>query len=240
MVSKNEVKYIQSLCHKKQRNEDNVFVAEGVKIVDELLMSSYSIQKFFATEDWLKEHDLGNISSVEVSLQELEKISSLQTPQKVLAIIKQKENKLPSKMVKPTLVLDGIQDPGNFGTIIRIADWFGIENILCTNNTVDVYNSKVIQGSMGSFIRVNVYYGDILNEVLVNSNQPILGAVLNGNNVYQASKMTNGFLIIGNEGKGISDAMINCITNPVTIPKMGQAESLNAAVATGILLSHLI
>jgi TrmH family RNA methyltransferase len=139
-----------------------------------------------------------------------------------------------------SLILDGIQDPGNLGTIIRIADWYGIKNILCTNDTADCYNSKVIQSTMGSFTRVNIWYGNIVEEVLKQSKLPIYGAVLNGENVYSSAKNKTAILVIGNEGNGIRESVMPFITNPVTIPKIGGAESLNAAVATGIILSHII
>lgn len=239
MLSKNIVKYIQSLCHKKQRNEEGLFIAEGTKIVEELLNSNYEVQQIFATEDWVLNTTYDFTNTKEISEDELKKISSLQTPNNVLAIVKQKENYFPKPNNKLNLVLDTIQDPGNLGTIIRIADWFGIENIYCSGNTADLYNSKVIQSTMGSFARVNVWYGNLVNEVFEKYNLPVLGAVLDGKNLKTFNKINEGFLVIGNEGKGISKHVLQYVTEPVTIEKKGNAESLNAAIATGILLSHL-
>ena len=238
-ISKSEFKYIQSLCHKKQRQEEGLFIAEGPKLLQELLQSNYSIQKIYATTKWIENNTVANIEIKEASITELERITSLQNANEVLAIVQQKENILPTINNAISLVLDGIQDPGNLGTIIRIADWFGIQNILCSSNTVELYNAKVIQSTMGSFVRVNIWYGDI-TPILQNTKLPIFGALLNGKNLYQQIKIKKGFLVIGNEGKGISESILPLISDAITIPKIGGAESLNAAVATGIILSHLI
>lgn len=239
MVSKNEFKYIQSLCHKKQRLKENIFIAEGAKIVEELLRSNFSIKNIYATTEWLNQNELKNNYVSEVSEQEMQRMSCLQTPSSVLAIVEQKPNKIIEAIGKFNIVLDGIQDPGNFGTIIRIADWFGVQNIICSEDTVDVYNNKVIQSSMGSFVRTNIWYGNI-ETILKNTEMAVLGAVLNGKNVYELSSMKEGFLIIGNEGSGIRNNIMPYIKQPITIPKKGGAESLNAAIATGILLSRLV
>ena len=239
MISKSEFKYIQSLCHKKQRQEEGLFIAEGPKLLQELLQSNYSIQKIYATTNWIENINVDNIETKEASVAELERMTGLQNANEVLAIVQQKENILPAINNTISLVIDGIQDPGNLGTIIRIADWFGIQNILCNNNTVELYNSKVIQSTMGSFVRVNIWYGDVI-PILQNTKLPVFGALLNGKNLYQQIKIKKGFLIIGNEGKGISENILPLITDAITIPKIGGAESLNAAVATGIILSHLI
>ena len=239
MISKSEFKYIQSLCHKKQRQEEGLFIAEGPKLLQELLQSNYSIEKIYATTNWIENNTVENIDIKEASIAELERMTRLQNANEVLAIVQQKENILPTVNNTISLVLDGIQDPGNLGTIIRIADWFGIQNILCSSNTVELYNAKVIQSTMGSFVRVNIWYGDI-TPILQNTKLPIFGALLNGKNVYQQIKIKKGFIVIGNEGKGIAENILPLISDAITIPKIGGAESLNAAVATGIILSHLI
>ena len=240
MVSKNEFKYIQSLCHKKQRQSEGLFIAEGPKLMDELLNSDYTIKKIYATKQWQQPKLAQSISVVEVAEEELERMSSLQTPNQVLAIVEQKQTILPELKNNISLLLDGIQDPGNLGTIIRIADWFGIKNILCTNDTAELYNNKVIQSTMGSFVRTNIWYGDVVQEVLAKQALPVYGALLNGTSIYELPKMKTGILVIGNEGKGIRENILPFLTKAVTIPKLGGAESLNAAVATGIIVSHLI
>lgn len=239
MLSKIEAKYIQSLYHKKQRDALSLFIVEGVKGVDELLNSSFEVQKIYAVNEW--EHPLmGKASLIRVSEDELQRISGLQTANKVLAVAQQQNY----KAYKPqkgtiTLALDGIQDPGNMGTLIRIADWFGIETILASEDSVEVYNPKVIQSTMGSFIRVKVGYGK-LTDLLSDTGVPVFGALLAGESVYHQSAIKEGVLIIGNESKGIHSELLPCITAPIHIPRIGGAESLNAAVAAGILLSHLI
>ena len=239
-LSKNDVKFIQSLCHKKHRQTEGLFIAEGVKLVEEIIKSHFKVKKIYATDKWAvgKVH-LGALLSV-VSEDDLARISTLQTPNQVLALVEQPiaSAALPFSN-KLSLVLDGIQDPGNFGTIIRIADWFGVEQIVCSHSTVELYNPKVIQSTMGSFIRVPVSYAN-LPELLKNVNVPIYGALLSGDSIYTIIKPAEGILVIGSEGKGIGAELLPLIKHPVTIPRIGGAESLNAAVATGILLSHLV
>jgi TrmH family RNA methyltransferase len=154
-------------------------------------------------------------------------------------VVQQQPPKLPPVIKnKISIVLDGIQDPGNLGTIIRIADWFGISQIVCSMDTVELYNPKVIQSTMGSFVRVNVWY-DQPEDFLKTLNVPVLGALLNGKSIYETEKLKEGVLVIGNESKGIRENVLKWITDPVTIPRIGGAESLNAAVATGIIISHI-
>ena len=240
MLSKNEAKYIQSLCHKKERQSERLFIAEGPKIIEELVTSNFVIKKVFALFNWQTPDFAGNVQVVEVSGDELRKISNLQTPNQVVAIVQQQlQNTPPVLKNQLSIVLDGIQDPGNLGTIIRIADWFGISQIICNNDTVELYNPKVIQSTMGSFVRVNVWYEDTV-PLLTSAGVPILGAVLKGKSIYEIEKPKEGILVIGNESKGISEEVMKCISCPVTIPRIGGAESLNAAVATGIILSHLV
>jgi TrmH family RNA methyltransferase len=168
----------------------------------------------------------------------LERLSQLQTPNQVIAVIKKPASQQPDAS-SFTLYLDTIQDPGNFGTIVRIADWFGIKNIVCSAGCVDLYNPKVVQSTMASIARVNVYY-DEEGAWLKNQNLSVYAATLDGASLYDHSKTNKGILIIGNESKGISKEILDYATEQITIPKKGEAESLNAAVATGIILSHLL
>jgi RNA methyltransferase, TrmH family len=241
MLSKNEIKDIQSLSQKKFRDELKLFIAEGPKIVEELIeLIPHQIEKIYATEEWIKDRksSVQTIEMIEISSVELAKLSQLQTPNQVVAIIRKKESKKPDASLF-TLYLDTIQDPGNFGTIIRIADWFGIKDIVCSTGCVDLYNPKVIQSTMASFARVNVFY-DENDEWLKDQAAPIFAATLAGRNLYEHLKIKQGILIIGNESKGIRPGILQYAKENVTIPKKGDAESLNAAVATGIILSHLL
>jgi len=241
MLSKNEIKDIQSLSQKKFRDELKLFIAEGPKIVEELIeLIPHQIEKIYAVEEWMKNRktSVQNIKPIEVSSAELDKLSQLQTPNQVIAIIRKNDSKKPDASLF-TLYLDTIQDPGNFGTIIRIADWFGIKNIVCSNGCVDLYNPKVIQSTMASIARVNVFY-DENNEWLRDQTVPIFAATLDGTILYEHSKTKEGILIIGNESKGIRPEILQYAKDNITIPKKGEAESLNAAVATGIILSHLL
>lgn len=238
MISKNELKYIQSLCQKKQRQAEGIFVVEGTKLAEELLNSDYSIRKIYALADWVALYK-PPFDVVILSEEELQKISQLQTPNKVLILAEQKIAKQkPNTTDEFTIVLDGIQDPGNLGTIIRIADWFGVRQIVASEHSAELYNPKVIQSTMGSFIRVSVWYQP-LAEFLLSVSLPVYGALLQGENVKMVPAITKGVLVIGNESKGISHNLLPMITHPITIPKLGGAESLNAAVAAGIVLSHL-
>ena len=239
MISKNEVKYIQSLSHKKNRDADGVFIVETPKLVNELLNSSVRIKKIYAVKDWQILNNI-KIPVEEVDEFTLQRISQLETPNKVVAIAEKR--KLPALQLSNsfTLVLDGIQDPGNMGTIVRIADWFGITQIVAAKDTADCYNTKAVQSSMGSIIRVNVWYEDLVT-LLTNAKVPVYGALLQGESVYKLSHLPKeAMMVIGNESKGIRDPLLPLIQHPVTIPRIGKAESLNAAVATGILLSHFL
>ena len=239
MLSKNEIKYIQSLSHKKTRDTEGIFIAEGPKQVNDFLNSGIVVKKIYAVADWITTHDhLKNAITVQEA--ELKRISTQSTPNQVLAIVEKKKlSTEPSLKNKITLVLDGIQDPGNLGTVIRIADWFGIDQIVASTDTADLYNSKVVQSTMGSIIRVNVWYKD-LEIWLSKANVPVYGALLNGTSIYNLKRIEEGLLVIGNEAKGIRENILPFIQHAVTIPKKGAAESLNAAVATGIILSHLV
>ena len=237
MVSKSELKYIQSLSDKKVRLETGCFIAEGVKLVGEMIAAGYPIKAIYALDSWDAPDTSIEVNRVEAF--ELEKMSLLQTPNQVVAVAK-----MPSKTDainltgKLTIVLDGIQDPGNLGTIIRIADWFDVQQIVASEDTVDVYNPKVIQATMGSFMRVSVAYKNIA-DWLPTLQLPVYGALLEGENIFTTKLPKQGILVIGSEAKGIRENCIDFITHPVTIPKIGGAESLNAGVATGIIVAQL-
>lgn len=237
MLSKKLVKDIQSLGHKKWRDAARLFIAEGPKIINELIeLIPQQFEQVYATPEWT--HSNAGVPVTVISEEELEKISSLKTPHQVLAVIRQFTIKEPNAPLF-TLYLDTIQDPGNFGTIIRIADWFGVQNIVCSSGCADMYNPKVVQSSMASIARVNIFY-DEDDSWLSKQNTTIYAATLDGNSLFDSDKTDKGMLIIGNESKGISQSLLDLATDKITIPKRGNAESLNAAVATGIILSHLI
>ena len=246
MLSKTYTKYIQSLHHKKLRDADNVFIAEGSKVVMELLQSSiFSCQQVLGLQQWLQQNEMLIRKTYSGPLQaidnfELGKISALSTPNQVLAVFKKSKKNPSDPKGKITLVLDTIQDPGNLGTIIRIADWFGVASIICSENCTDMYNAKVVQSTMGSLGRVNVDYTNITDWLKKNSGIKTYAAALNGKNVHQLKGVTEAIIIIGNESKGISAEVMELCTEKITIPKTGHAESLNAAVAAGIILSHMV
>lgn len=237
MVSKNQIKRITSLQQKKFRNEQKLFIAEGFKVIQELFYSAYEIKEFYSTDITLQ---LDNAVRPEIiSDDELKKISCLKTPNTCLAVFKITKPK-PIKYEGLTLVLDDIRDPGNLGTIIRICDWFGIEQLICSEETADVYNPKVIQATMGSIGRVNVVYTD-LESFLKNTKQSIYGAFMDGNSVYDIQLPSNAMLIMGNEANGINTTIETLIQNKISIPRFGKlrkTESLNVATATAILLSE--
>jgi TrmH family RNA methyltransferase len=240
MLTKNEIKYIQSLFHKKQRDEGGLFIAEGPKLASELINGLSNIKHIYATGKWLQRNPGLKAPVTEISEIELSRISNLQTPNEVVIIAHQSiPAGEPIFKKRLTLVLDGIQDPGNMGTIIRIADWFGVEQIICSSDCVEVYNPKVVQSTMGSILRVNFWYKDF-NAWEQNIDVPVYGALLEGKNIYTTPKADEGVLVIGNESKGIREPLRLKITDPVTIPKVGGAESLNAAVAAGIIVGCLV
>ena len=240
MLSKSKVKLVHSLALKKYRQEERLFVAEGGKIVTELLNVTPCVF-LAATKEWHSEHQkLAETDVFEVSQDELAKISLQQHPQDVVAVFKQLETSTYCPAADElTLALDGVQDPGNFGTIIRIADWFGIEHVLCSNATADIYNPKVVQATMGSIARVKVAYTD-LYECL--SRLPkgfhIYGTLLDGNDIYTQDLTTGGIIIMGNESAGISNEIRSLITSRLLLPNYPSgrptAESLNVAIATAI------
>jgi len=243
MISRNEVKYIQSLTHQKGRKETSNFLAEGVKLIDELLNTCPNhIEMIYALEGYIKKvaDTHKGVLYKEISEEELNRISQLQTPNQAVAVVRQFSVTLPEKDYKGWLIgLDGIQDPGNMGTIIRLADWFGVKHILCTLDSADVYNTKVVQASMGSIARVAVHTVD-LREWLNNYKGSVIGTLLSGTPLHQFSFPGYGMIVIGREGSGIRDEIQPFIQQQVSIPSFGQAESLNAGVATGIVLWELM
>ena len=246
MLSKTYTKYIQSLHHKKFRDAGNSFIAEGTKVVIELLSAGrFECEQLLGKEEWLKQNESnirkfykGPIQVLE--FHELEKISALNTTNEIIGVFKKAVPKDPVFKNRIVLVLDAIQDPGNLGTIIRIADWFGIRDIICSDNSVELYNPKVVQGTMGSISRVNVSYGNIAGIMEEHTSIRTYATALEGKSIRQFQEIKEGIIIIGNESKGISEQVMQLANEKITIPKIGLAESLNAAVATGIILSHVV
>jgi TrmH family RNA methyltransferase len=237
MVTKSELKYIQSLSDKKVRLETGCFIAEGVKLVGEMIAAGYPLKAVYALDSWESPDATLEVTRIEAF--ELEKMSMLQTPNQVLAVAMMPQKKEILNLEGPLkIVLDGIQDPGNMGTIIRTADWFGITQIVASEDTVDVYNPKVIGATMGSFMRVSVTYKN-LADWMPTIKLPVYGALLEGENIFTIKTPQKGLLVIGSEGKGIRENILDFITHPVTIPKTGGAESLNAGIAAGIIVAQL-
>lgn len=243
MISKSQISFIKSLHQKKIRKEQGLFIVEGLKSIQEFINSDYVVDSVYYTENLMPK--LGklsrNIKSVEITESELSRISALSTPQAILAVVQiPKQSDLnPKKLVGSFLIaLDGIQDPGNLGTIIRTADWFGLNTILCSMDTAEAYNPKVVQASMGSLSRVNIIY-TALEDFLDQTNLPVYGALLDGKSIYETNFGQEGIILLGNEGNGISDKLQSKINYPVTIPRYGKAESLNVAISASIFCSEL-
>lgn len=241
MISKNLLKYVRSLGQKKGRRQEGLFVAEGTKIVGDIMkvMNPFLI---FAVEEWWKENDLAPCEEDEVLTEkDLRRLSFLQHPQQVMALFPIPDNQLslPLDANELFLALDDVQDPGNLGTIIRIADWFGISTIFCSPNTADAYNPKVVQATMGSIARVKIIYTDLVRLFQnLPDTIPVYGTFLNGNNIYQEPLSHNGIIVMGNEGNGISPAVAAHINHRLLIPNFPEgrttADSLNVAIATAI------
>lgn len=243
MLSKNQIKYINSLQQKKFRQEYQSFVVEGAKSVVELLSSDFELESLYVTEDFYKETkpllDKQPLSAEIVGQAELEKAGTFSSNNAALAVAKMKSNQeLLLNETEYALVLDEIRDPGNLGTIIRIADWYGIQKIICSEGTVDLYNPKVISSTMGSFTRVSLFYTDLV-EYLKGQQKPIYGAFLDSENVHTLKFAPSGYIIIGNEANGISEAVEEVVTHKITIPRFGGAESLNAGIATAVICDNL-
>ena len=247
MLSKARIKYIQSLYHKKFRDESEYFVIEGPKIVSEFIQSvPQQIENIYSLHEWLHQEDsnlrLVNPASIaEIDESTLKSISNQMAPNQVLAIVKKWEQKSQFDFENSLgLILDGIRDPGNLGTIIRIADWFGVNSILCSEDCVELYNPKVIQSTMGSILRVKVAYENLDSWIEANENVKIYATAMDGKPIYEFKAVKEGAIVIGNEATGIRDSVIKKAHEIITIPSVGKAESLNAAVATGIILSHFV
>jgi TrmH family RNA methyltransferase len=243
MLSKSQISFIKSLHQKKYRNENGLFLIEGIKSINEFINSNYQIHSIYGVSQYLAmlQKNSANIKLFEVNNVELEKISTLKTPQGILALVHlPKQGVIDIAKLKNnfSLVLDDVQDPGNLGTIIRTADWFGINNIICSEHTVDAYNPKTVQSTMGSLCRVNIFYTNLL-QFLNAVKMPVFGALLSGENIYKVNWPQEGLILLGNEGHGISNDLTVKITTPVTIPRIGEAESLNVAVSAAIFCSEI-
>ena len=237
MLSKNQIKLISSLHQKKHRFVNQLFFAEGVKVIQELIKSNFVLEHLYTTVDDFKDIDLNKRTIILES--ELNKISALATPNTCLALFK---IPLESEIVETGLILalDSIRDPGNMGTILRLCDWFGIRQLVCSKETVDIYNPKVVQATMGSIARVHVNYID-LDVFIAKTNLPVFGTFMDSENIYKTSLPQEGIIVMGNEANGISSTIEKLVTTRLTIPRFGQiqiTESLNVATATAIVLSE--
>lgn len=244
MLSKNKIKYIRSLELKKNRKEERVFVAEGHKLVGDLL-GHFTCRLLLATRTWLDNHKhVVAQEIIEVTYEELTKASLLKTPQDVLGVFEQPCHDIRPEAISQSLclALDDIQDPGNLGTIIRLADWFGIEHIFCSQGTVDAYNPKTVQATMGALARVKLHYCDLRALMDSIGNVPIYGTFLDGKNIYEEQLSENGLIVMGNEGNGISREIAQAVNKRLYIPnyppQRETSESLNVATATAIVCAE--
>ena len=244
MLSKNKIKYIRSLELKKNRKEERAFVAEGHKLVGDLL-GHFSCRLLVATRSWMDVHPQVVAEEViEVTQEELTRASLQKTPQDVLAIFEQPDYPMNPEVISQSLclALDDVQDPGNLGTIIRVADWFGIEHIFCSLGTVDVYNPKTIQATMGALARVKLHYCNLPSLIASLGDVPVYGTFLDGKNIYGEDLGTYGLIVMGNEGKGVSQEVADMVNKRLYIPnyppQRETSESLNVAMATGIVCAE--
>lgn len=246
MLSKNKIKFIHSLTQKKKRDELGLFIAEGEKLIRQLNLSQYKFHTLITCNVNIIEFSEITCEKIEVEINDIKKISSLKNPPQVIAVCYQKKSNINIKNLIDdfTIVLDDIQDPGNLGTIIRLASWFGIKNIICSQNTVDCYNAKVIQATMGAIANVSVHYTkleDFLREAKQNG-ICIYGTFLSGENIYTTNLKQNGIVVFGNEGNGISRQIENAIDHKLLIPTFAShqqyVESLNVSMATSIICSE--
>jgi TrmH family RNA methyltransferase len=243
MLSKNQIKYINSLQQKKFRQEYQSFIVEGAKSVLELLRSDFEIENLFVTNDFYKENESllekQPLRAEIVSQAELERIGLFSSNNAATATVKTKQNqKLLAEPNEYVLILDNIRDPGNLGTIIRVADWYGISKIVCSNETVDFYSPKVISSTMGSFTRVAIYYTNLV-EFLTNNTTKVYGTFLDSENVHNIQFSESAYIVIGNEANGISAEVERLVTDKITIPRFGEAESLNAGIATAVICDNI-
>ena len=237
MLSKNQIRLITSLQQKKQRFVHQLFFAEGIKVIQELLNSNFELVHLYSTQSDFE--DVSDDKHTLISENELKKISALVTPNTCLAVFKIPTER---KIVESGLILalDSVRDPGNLGTILRLCDWFGVNQIVCSKDAVDIYNPKVVQATMGSIARVNVSYVDLEN-FIGQTQLPVFGTFMDGNNIYKSILPQEGIIVMGNEANGISPELEKLIKNRLTIPRFGslqQTESLNVATATAIVLSE--
>ncbi|WP_396184809.1 RNA methyltransferase [Flavobacterium sp.] len=237
MLSKNQIKLITSLQQKKQRLVNQLFFAEGIKVIQELVESNFELVHLYTTQNDFEE--VSNDKKISITEGDLKKISTLSTPNSCLAVFKIPAEK---KIIESGLILalDSIRDPGNLGTILRLCDWFGITQLLCSKETVDIYNPKVVQATMGSIARVNVNYID-LESYIIQTKLPVFGTYMEGSNIYKTNLPQEGIIVMGNEANGISTEIENLIKNRLSIPRFGtlqKTESLNVAMATAIILSE--
>jgi TrmH family RNA methyltransferase len=246
MLSKNRIKYINSLKIKKYRQQHEAFMVEGAKSVLELLESDFKTEVVLATQEFQQKYSSiltrHNTLTETVTIQELEGLGSFQTNDSCLAVAKTKQNEFLSlNESEYMLILDDVRDPGNLGTIIRVADWYGINKIVCSNDTTDIYNPKVIAASKGSFTRVNIFYTDLVSYLKENTaKKTVTGAFLGGESLYDFQfSQTGGYVIMGNESNGIGAEVEKLVTHKVTIPRIGAAESLNVGIATAIMLDNM-
>jgi len=249
MLSKNKIKLIQSLNRKKDRDESGLFLVEGNKMVEEALRSEFKIATLVCTSQFADQHPEMQSRAAEIieaDRDSIQKASFLQNPQEALAIVAQPEIEIPKLNLSTDLclALDFIQDPGNLGTILRIADWFGIATVICSENTVDVFNPKVVQASMGAIFRIKTRYTNLerfLSETST-SQIPVYGTFMDGNNIYTEPLSRNGIIVLGNEGNGISNQISKLVTQKIAIPtfstNINKAESLNVAIAASICCSE--
>lgn len=237
MLSQAQEKFIRQLQKKKYRKKEASFIAEGEKIVNELISSNLSIQNIYALESWVKKAQLNKELNSKVNIiteKQLKKISALTTAQEVMAVVDiPKELRVLDCKENLVLALDNVKDPGNLGTIIRTADWFGIKQIVCSPECVDAFNPKVVQASMGSIFRVQLHYKN-LYDWLNSLDCEVYAAHLKGKNLWKAELHNSGVLLMGNESMGISDELMQLVSSSLKIPAKGKAESLNVAVATAI------
>jgi len=236
MVSKSQIKLITSLAQKKYRRRQGLFVVEGLKSIREFIAANFVVQNLYTTRETF---NVVSNKIQQVNEEELKKISFLKTPQKALAVFKIPEVKK-IESAQFYLALDGVRDPGNLGTIIRLCDWFGLPGLVCSEDTVDCFNPKVVQASMGSLARINVLYTGLAKH-LETSRLPVFGAFMDGENVYNSELPEQGILVMGNEANGISEEITPLITRKISIPRFGETqetESLNVATASAILISE--
>jgi TrmH family RNA methyltransferase len=237
MVSKNQIKLITGLVQKKNRTEQQLFIAEGIKVIHELFQSDFELVHLYTVANLNIQVPSDKIT--QITNNELKRISALTTPNECLALFK---IPISSKINDHELIvaLDDIRDPGNLGTIIRLCDWFGVKQLICSETTVDVFNPKVVQATMGSLARVRIVYADLV-DVLKKTKLPIYGTFMDGNNIYTEQKTREGIIVMGNESNGISKNIEQLIQRKITIPRFGtqqKTESLNVATATAITLSE--